>query len=88
MNEGVVAYSLHDFFAKAKILTEKQIQSQVRDFNYGESYKMDKPSLLNFDKHNLNQNASQLYCLFIHLPFIFPECEESVINLKVFYLTI
>lgn len=79
INEGVIAYCLQDFFSliiEKKIITAEKIQTRTRDFNYSESYKKNKPSLINFDKHNLNQNASQLYCLFLHLPFILFEFKE------------
>lgn len=80
INEGVVAYCLHDFFAyiiDKKIISAEDIQRRVRDFNYTESFKKIKPSLINFDKHNLNQNASQLYCLYVNLPFIFVDLIQS-----------
>lgn len=78
--EGTIIYNLHDFFKiliEKKILTADEIQRRVRDFNYSPSFRKDKPSLINLDKHNLNQNASQLYCLFMNLPFIFSDVKES-----------
>lgn len=74
INEGVIAYCLHDLFdhiINKKIISAEDIQRRVRDFNYTETHKKNKPSLINFDKPNLNQNASQFYCLFVNLPFIF-----------------
>lgn len=50
---------------------------RVRDFNYTASHKRNQPSLVNIDKHNLNQNASQLYCIFVNLPFIFADLIQS-----------
>lgn len=81
INEGVIAYCLHDFFnliVKKKILAIGEIQKRVRDFNYGNTQKYNKPSLINVDKHNLNQNASQLYCLMVNMPFIFLDVREQI----------
>lgn len=74
INEGVIVQCLHGFFEctiRDKILTEDKIQQKVRDFNYYPTQKKKKPSLINLAKINLNQNASQLYCLMTNLPFIF-----------------
>lgn len=73
-NEGVILYCLHDFFSHIisnKTLTVGEIQQRVRDFGYSQTHKYNTPSLINLDKHNLNQSASQIYTLMIHIPFIF-----------------
>lgn len=80
INEGVIPYTLSDFFelvVTKKILTVTEIQKRVRDFNYSCIQKYNKPSLINIDKHNLNQNASHLYCLMIHMPFIFWDLKDG-----------
>lgn len=79
INEGAVAYCLQDLFIlvqKKKNLTLSEIQQRVRDFNYGYTYRYNKPSLMNPDKHNLN--ATQLYCLMVHMPFIFLHVKEKL----------
>lgn len=52
-------------------MKKNEIQCLVRDFNYGVLHKQHKPSLINFDRPNLGQNATQSYFIMIHLPFIF-----------------
>lgn len=81
VNEGAVNYCLFDFFnaiINKKIATADDIQSRVRDFNYSETYKRNKPSLINFDKFNLNQNASQMYCLIQNLPFMLSDLGDKL----------
>lgn len=73
-NEGWIAVCLKRFFErciKDKIMDLFEIQRRVRDFPYPPSYKAYSPSLINLKKKGLNQNAVQIYCLIIHLPFIF-----------------
>lgn len=81
MNEGVIPVLIHafiDYAAEKKIVTYSETQRKVRDYNYGFLSKRNKPSQINKDKPNLNQNASQQYCLMRHLPFIFSEYEEKL----------
>lgn len=83
-NEGIVLNCLHDFFdiiIANKILTVHQIQRRVRDFNYSQvsqEHKFNIPSLIVLEKHNLNQCASQIYCLIIHMPFIFHDIQDKI----------
>lgn len=72
--EGVVPYFLHEFFNYAireKICSESDIIRRVRDFNYGILNSKNKPSLIRIERKNLGQNATQSYCIMIHLPFLF-----------------
>lgn len=74
INEGVILFFIRIFFQyliQNKILTIREIEDLVRDHNYGWIWKKYKPSPINIDKHNLNQNAMQSYCLMLNLPFIF-----------------
>lgn len=74
---GFLKYVTNNFF------TKNEICARVRDFNYGMLNKRNKPSHLKLKKSNLNQNASQLYCLVLHLPFIFRDIESEIdINVK------
>ncbi|XP_031639264.1 uncharacterized protein LOC116351315 [Contarinia nasturtii] len=81
VNEGAIPYCLHDFFdlivKKNKIISEAEAQQRIRDFNYGPTSKYNRPSLTNLEKHNLNQNASQLYCMIVNLPFIFVDFKNQ-----------
>lgn len=81
VNEGVISYCLHDFFniiIDKKIVSAAEIQRRVRDFIYSPVHAKNKPSLINFDKSSLNQNASQMYCLAVNLPFILFDLKEKV----------
>lgn len=81
INEGCISYCLSDFFnliVKKKIITADEIQTRVRDFNYGISLQYNKPSLVAIEKPNLNQNATQLYCLMVNMPFIFVDIKEKI----------
>lgn len=74
VNEGLILFFLSKFFEYCdtqKIMKKNEIQCLVRDFNYGVLHKQNKPSLINFDRPNLGQNATQSYFIMIHLPFIF-----------------
>lgn len=73
MHEGIVHSFLTGFFNKGievGAFTEDTLIAKVRDFPYGELSKKNKPSKLDINKKILGQNASQSYCLILHLPFI------------------
>lgn len=73
LNEGIIPLVIKKvclFCIEKKIVTEDELVKKIRDFNFGILNKKNIPSLVNFQKKNLNQNATQLYCLIIHLPFI------------------
>lgn len=59
-------------------MTVADIQKRVRDLNYGATNKNNKPSLVNIEKHNLNQNATQLYCLIVNLPLILFDLQDKI----------
>lgn len=78
--EGAVPFFMSIFFdtlMKNHIFNSNEILAKVRDFNYGYLNKNYKPSLLKFEG-NLNQNGKQLYCLMLHLPFIFAEIKPNL----------
>lgn len=73
INEGVIQFFIKFIFQRIiqnKIASVADIQALCRDHNYGWFWKKYKPSKINVEKHNLNQNAMQSYCLMLHLPFI------------------
>lgn len=73
MNEGSICFVLKRLFLHCidqRIFTKKEIQDIVRDFNYGQLSKKNKPSFLDLGSRNLGQSACQLYCLMIHTPFM------------------
>lgn len=71
--EGVIISFLEVFFNLCieNGVTEFDLNQIVRDFNYGRLYEKKKPSTLGLKKSHLGQNASQAYCIIIHLPFMF-----------------
>lgn len=74
IHEGIVPSFLECFFdhcIRNKIVNEQGIVRRIRDFDYGPLFKKTKPSLLSFSKSHFGQNATQAYCLIVHLPFIF-----------------
>lgn len=79
--EGVAPFFVRLFFEsliKNNILSLSQIWGKVRDYNYGFSNKNYKPSKIKLEKSNLNQNAKQMHCLMLHLPFIFNDQKEKL----------
>lgn len=73
MNEGVIPFFIQHLFNKMiseKIATYSQLQALCRDHDYGHIWKKYKPSVINIERKNLNQNAMQSYCLILNLPFI------------------
>lgn len=70
--EGLIPFTLEKIFEHCvteKIATMEHIDGLVDCFHFGDLHKS-KPSKINLDKKNLGQSASQLYCLFINIPFI------------------
>lgn len=83
VNEGLIPFLLENFFKycdSKNIVKKSEIKRLVRDYNYGLLGKRNKPSLLNFDRTNLGQNAKQLYFIMIHMPFIFVKYKEKLKN--------
>lgn len=81
VNEGLIPLFLEHFFIFCdtnRIVRKSGIIRMVRDFNYGLLQKPNKPSLINFDRSNLGQNAKQLYAIMLHLPFIFANFKEKL----------
>lgn len=72
--EGVIPFSLKFFFQYCidiAISSHSDLLRQVRDFNYGTLNIRNKPSTLQMSSNHLGQCAIQLYCIMIHMPFIF-----------------
>lgn len=71
--EGVVPFFLRNLFRKMtqnRVLSLSNIQSCIRDFNYGFLHKKYQPSNISLEG-NLGQNAMQLRNIIYFLPFIF-----------------
>lgn len=81
LNEGVISFLLIEvtsYLQKNKVLKEEEMKNMVKFHQYPKNFRRDKPSYLNFNRSNLGQNASQMRCLFLNLPFIFMKYEENV----------
>lgn len=74
MREGVISFFIRHLFVELlhskKIAKQPEIMALCRDYDYRHFWKKYKPSAMNFEKRNLNQNSMQSYYLMIHLPFI------------------
>lgn len=73
LNEGAIQYlmkHLFDFCTSEKILSEGTLKNKIQYHNDGSTNEKNRLSVVSLDKRNLNQNASQMLCLFQHIPFI------------------
>lgn len=73
-----------DFCINEIHLSKEQLIGRVRDFNYGHHSRKSKPSTLKLNKKNLNQNASQSYCLMVNLPFIFYDLKQELARIWIY----
>lgn len=79
LNEGCILFLLKNFFRyciSKKVFTEVWLQKRIQFFDFGANRK-NAPSLVSLSKENLNQNGSQLICLFRHIGFILHEFREN-----------
>lgn len=67
--EGVIPLILNKIFVHLKKL-KVVVEQEVNKFRFGDKYKTVLPGIIQFNQAKLNLNASQSYCLFIHLPLI------------------
>lgn len=73
INEGLIPFALKKVFdhcIQNGLLSLNELENRISGFNYGHLNRKNIPSILCMDKKNLNQNASQSYCLMTHIPFI------------------
>lgn len=79
--EGVAPYFLSQLFAhivNRKILKKSDLEDRVRDHNYGALNSDCRPSFLDLSKKSLNQNARQMYCLILNVPFILMDLKNKL----------
>lgn len=50
----------------------------VKFYQYPKQFRRDKPSIINFNRHSLGQNATQMRCLFFNLPFILYKFKDNI----------
>lgn len=80
--EGVGQFLLHKVFTfcfNNDVITAARLQNIVQYFNYGELNKRNIPSILNFNKKNLGQNATQTRCLLLNIPFILYQFKSKLL---------
>lgn len=80
LNEGIIFFLLNRVFLylqKAKVVKEEELKNMVKYYQYPMYFRRDKPSILNFNRSNLGQNASQMKCLFLNIPFILSKYEQN-----------
>lgn len=81
LNEGIIPFfvlHLFNVIIDKKIGTAVLIQELIRDYDYGWFWSKYKPSTVKFKKKNLNQNAMQMHCLILYLPFILIKWKEKL----------
>lgn len=74
--EGSAPFFLGKFFeflVSNRICTEAQCINKCIYYDYGYSHRLFTPTDLRIKSRNLGQNASQIYCLITHIPFIFQD---------------
>lgn len=73
LNEGIIPFTLRKLFVHCitmSLMSLNELENRICSHNYGYLNRKNIPSILCIDKKNLNQNASQLYCLATNIPFI------------------
>lgn len=79
--EGLIPYTIENiikYLSDKKIISQASIQVLIRDFNYGFLFKRKLPSKIKITSSHLNQNATQLYTIMLHLPFILKEYKNRL----------
>lgn len=79
--EGIACFALNNVFSylqKNKVFNENELKNMVKYYQYPKNFRRDKPSILNFGRSNLGQNASQMKCLLLNIPFILMKFEHNV----------
>lgn len=82
--EGVAPFTLSCIFEycfKNKVFNLSQLQNMIQFYNYGFLNKRNIPSKIRIDSKNLGQNATQLYCLITHIPFILFSYKNQLKNI-------
>lgn len=71
--EGVIYHSLYQLFSfclNEKLFKEAELEDFIKYFSYPKKYRCDKPSILRLKGKNMGQNAVQMKCLLLNIPFI------------------
>lgn len=81
LNEGIIPFALKRIFdhcIENKLITLIELENRIAGFNYGYLNRKNIPSILCIDKKNLNQNATQSYCLMTNIPFILSHLKDKL----------
>lgn len=79
--EGVASFAvkrLFKYIIDKKIATLDQIQHLIDCYHFGDLFKKNRPSKIKMEGKNLGQNASQMCCLVLHLPFAIFKFKDSL----------
>lgn len=71
--EGAVPFTLHIVFNycfEKKLFNQRDLNNMIQFYNYGTQNKRNVPSKLKLTSKSLGQNATQLRCLMLNIPFI------------------
>lgn len=77
--EGTVPFLLENLFnscLKSKVFSIDDIVSYTHFFDYGRLNQNNIPTTISLGSKSLGQNASQMRCLMLHLPFILYDFRE------------
>lgn len=83
MFEGVIPFFLNSFFQYCidhSVSSHSDLIRRIRDYNYGTLNIRNRPSILQMSSDHLGQCAIQLYCIMIHMPFIFVDLRDKLID--------
>lgn len=87
LNEGVIPLVLKkvfDYCIEKNVFKEKNLKEMIKFYSYPKLFRRDKPSEIVLKKRkNLAQNAAQIKCLLLNLPFILFKFRENQELLKV-----
>lgn len=79
INEGVIPFMLKNlilYCLSQKILSLEEFNAKLRFYDFGYLDQSNRPSIVGLEKKNLGQNASQMMCLFRHIPFLLSEFQH------------
>lgn len=81
--EGIIPHFIDNFIkfcSERRIASNTTCQTIIRDFGYGFLNKRNLPSQIKVTSNHLNQNATQLRTIMLHLPFIFQDFREDIVD--------
>lgn len=89
--EGAVPFALHIIFdhcLEKKLFNLNELQNRIQFYNYGPLNKRNIPSKLRMMAKNLGQNATQLHCLMLNIPFILHQYKNHLEEISILIETL